>query len=196
MDSYDSIPNPLCLCGCGKPTKNGSTFVHGHFNARRTLKERFQEKVQLPEGEGCWLWIGARDAKGYGMIGSGHGGPNLRAHRASWELHYGSIPPELQVCHHCDNPSCVRPDHLFLGTRSDNLQDASRKGRLNFQKDPTKRPRGSRHGAAKLNESQVVTIRARYAAGGILQRELADEYGVTNKDISLIVLRKRWSHID
>lgn len=78
----------------------------------------------------CWEWDGRFDGVGYGTIQKSYNSPNLGAHRASWLLHNGDIPDGMHVCHHCDNRKCVRPDHLFLGTAKDNLQDASRKGRL------------------------------------------------------------------
>jgi hypothetical protein len=98
-----------------------------------SLAERFWAKVR--QSDGCWEWTGAKDDDGYGMIGvsgsrrNGH----ERAHRTSWRLHNGTIPPGMWVLHHCDNPPCVRPDHLFLGDRSVNMLDCAKKGRLGVQ---------------------------------------------------------------
>lgn len=90
----------------------------------QTVVERFWAKVA--KGDGCWNWT-ASTVGGYGSFWSTG---SRRAHRFSWELHSGPVPAGLFVCHRCDNRQCVRPDHLFLGTPSDNITDCSRKGRL------------------------------------------------------------------
>lgn len=95
---------------------------------RKTLSEFFWTRVD--RSEGCWHWQGKRDSNGYGLIQLHRGARRQLAHRISWQLHFGAIPNGLLVCHHCDNPPCVNPQHLFVGTQSDNLWDASRKGRL------------------------------------------------------------------
>jgi hypothetical protein len=93
-----------------------------------TLEEQFWEKVRKAPGDGCWEWIGPRARGGYGRFSTPSG--MVGAHRFSWTLTHGSIPSTLLICHHCDNPPCVRPGHLFPGTAQDNVLDASRKGRL------------------------------------------------------------------
>jgi hypothetical protein len=106
----------------------------GVFVHRRTaIADRFWAKVEkMPDG--CWVWQAARSVSGYGLLApSGGVRGDRRAHRVSWELHNGPIPAGLWVLHSCDNPPCVNPDHLFLGTRSDNMRDCASKGRLNTQ---------------------------------------------------------------
>jgi len=92
--------------------------------------QRFWAKVKKTSG--CWLWVGAKQRRGYGYLHNGGHSKRkpIRAHRYSWEIHNGPIPAGLWVLHKCDAPSCVNPAHLFLGTRSDNMKDAASKGRI------------------------------------------------------------------
>lgn len=96
--------------------------------------DRFWPKVE--KGDGCWEWQAHRNPEGYGVIGIDR--VPVGAHRVAWELTYGPIPEGIYVCHHCDNPPCVRPDHLFLGTNSDNIIDAMSKHRI----EPVRPPKG------------------------------------------------------
>lgn len=101
----------------------------------RPILEKFMEKVDRNHPSGCWQWTGSKDSWGYGQIRivSSSGGSKIRgAHRISFELFKGEIPDGYFVCHTCDNPRCVNPDHLFLGTQTDNMQDRLRKGRNPF----------------------------------------------------------------
>jgi hypothetical protein len=95
---------------------------------RLPLEERFRQKVKRKSK--CWIWTGAKDRHGYGMIRIAKPGRVVLAHRISYEIAYGPILPGFCVCHCCDNPACVRPDHLWLGSAYDNYQDAVDKGRI------------------------------------------------------------------
>lgn len=105
--------------------------THPVCRPRGSLEERFASHVAPEAITGCWLWLGKPDKHGYGRINvGGRAGKAQFAHRVSWELHRGSIPNGMGVLHHCDTPSCVNPDHLFIGTQSDNMRDARAKGRM------------------------------------------------------------------
>jgi hypothetical protein len=114
-------------------------------------------------------------------------GVEYHAHRVSWELANGPIPEGLLVCHRCDNPPCVNPAHLFLGTQADNLADRDAKGRAVYR-------RGSKNGAAKLTEESVRHIRRRLKEGE-LQKTLAAEYGVSQSLIAQIRKGQVWGHV-
>lgn len=148
-----------------------------------TLAGRFWSKVA--KSNGCWTWTGNACPKGYGKIRRGpRGSGTVLAHRLSWEMHNGPISDGLWVLHLCDNPSCVRPDHLFLGDALANNLDCLRKDRGN-------RRGGERHHFAKLTASQVETIRRRLAEGA-LGVELAREYRVHERTVSQIRNGRSW----
>lgn len=152
---------------------------------REPASIRFWRFVQ--KGPECWQWTGGTSGKDRRAAFDGR-----RAARVLWEMLHGSIPEGMWVCHHCDNPGCVRPDHLFLGTRADNMRDAYAKGRTALQREGAL-PRGSTHHMAKLTEQDVVEIRARLAAGA-RQHELAQEKGVSKATISCIKRGVYWKH--
>ena len=148
---------------------------------------RFWRQVERRNEGECWPWIGSKDRAGYGGISEGPGGcHNLRAHRVSWELHHGEIPDGQQVCHRCDNPPCVNPAHLFIGTAKDNKLDEMRKGR---------HIQGERQHLAKFTEAQVQEIRALYAAGGVGLRTIAKRYGASSYAVWSILKRLTWKHV-
>ena len=135
----------------------------------------------------CWLWQGSVRPQGYGYI---RDFPNS-AHRKAWELTYGAIPNDLHVLHRCDNPPCVNPSHLFLGTVQDNAQDKVRKGRLKTHwVEGWRPPSGEASPNAKLSTAQVLEIRQLRANGMTLQR-ISEQYGVNNTTVSRIVRRVR-----
>lgn len=137
----------------------------------------------------CWIWRAGRNKKGYGIMRWRK--KMTLAHRIAYELAYGEIPQALQVLHNCpngDNPSCVNPAHLRLGTNADNVADRVRKGR-------SKPRRGEQHGRAKLNTEQVRNIRSLYAEGNLSQRQIGELYGVTQEQIGYIVNRKNWKDV-
>jgi hypothetical protein len=186
-------PEAPCLrCGrlyARQPCKQGRYCSRACAANQRPLAERFWEKVT--KGDACWEWSGFRDGAGYGALHVT--GRPLRAPRVSWELHFGPIPDDLWVCHHCDNPPCVRPDHLFLGTASVNVQDMVAKGR-NATGAFTGMNAGATHGMAKLNEDDVRAIRLRAKCGERL-KNIARDFRVHRSTIGLIVNRKAWTHI-
>lgn len=144
--------------------------------------------VVRPELGPCWVWTGYTNRRGMGY-GSFHQGVGMhQAHRWSWMFHVGPIPAGVRVCHRCDSPPCVRPDHLFLGTDKDNAADRDRKGRH-------VKHMGSKHGMAKLDEAAVVAIRLAHEIAGIDRLSLAHAYGVTRTMIGNIVTRKHWRHV-
>lgn len=153
---------------------------------KQTERERFDAKHALGPG-GCWVWSGYRNAEGYG--GFKTGGRSRRANRVAWRLYRGPIPYGLVVCHACDNTACVNPDHLFLGTDSDNAKDRERKGR-----GGGKVVFGALHPNAKLSDDAVREIRRRRACGETF-RFIATEFGVTPSVIERIVAHKTWKHV-
>lgn len=143
-------------------------------------------------GTPCWLWIAHRKQSGYGTFNIGP--RDYVASRVAYELHHGPIPAGMFVCHHCDNPPCVNPDHLFLGTPTDNGRDMVAKRRHHAAVSPETMPRGERHGRAKLDWGKVAEIRARYAVGGTTHRELALRYGVSRIAVLKVVRGQSWTH--
>lgn len=153
---------------------------------------RFWDKVKKTRS--CWVWQGSKHGYGYGLIRVDT--KMLLTHRVCWQISRGAIPHGLQVLHRCDNPPCVRPEHLFLGTQAENVEDMVRKGRvaLGERRRPERIPRGENHVRSKLTTAKVRQIRKRYATGET-QDELAREFGVAQSLISVIVHRKKWVHV-
>lgn len=160
-----------------------------------------------PELGPCWMWDGGRNRAGYGQFSNTLISSQM-AHRYSWTLTYGPIPDALFVLHHCDNPPCVNPGHLFLGTKSDNARDMLSKGRQILQvhperaargadnghyTHPERTPKGERHPLAKITEAQVHQIRE-LRKQGLFQREVAAALGIKRSMVS-DVLNRTWRHL-
>jgi len=143
-------------------------------------KARFEAKFHVTPG--CWTWMAFR-RKGYGRFRLGTGCEN--ANRVSYALYVGQIPDGMLVCHRCDNPSCVNPDHLFLGTNQDNISDMDSKGRRHVS-------RGTKHGMAKLSDAEVLEIKK--APGK--QRDIAKKFGISQAMVNNIKLNKNWKHLN
>lgn len=176
------------------------------------VEQRFWRSVQKTDT--CWIWTAGKSPQGYGKMRAW--GKHARAHRVSWVIHKGAIPPGLCVLHRCDNPACVTPDHLFLGTSIDNNIDRDAKGRQargatsgprlhpermargakhGAHTKPEARPRGERNGAAKLLPEQVTAARKDYATGRVRLADIAARLGVTTSTIDQIVLGRNWRHL-
>jgi hypothetical protein len=151
---------------------------------RISIENRLQTyKVQ---SNGCWNFLGNKDKDGYGVFSHGRG-KQLRAHRASFEFYNKTSADGLLVCHSCDNPSCINPDHLFLGNPKDNTQDMIKKGRkANCQ--------GSNHPLAKLNELDVISIKEQRSLGKKLI-DIANQFGITFQTVSEICKGRTWKHL-
>lgn len=180
-------------CDCGAITeKENSNVITGntsHCGAsihRYKSESAFWEKVNIGATDECWEWQGVRDEKSYGY--AHFKGKRQGAHRLSWFLTNGPIPDGLLVCHKCDNPPCVNPDHLFIGTMKDNMEDCANKGRIGKHQ----RPFGEDNGWATLTNEDVIEIRRLGAEGKLLQREIGELFGTTQVNISRILLGKSW----
>ncbi len=164
-----------------------------HYRTEQQVIDSFWRRVL--KGDGCWEWQAARSGfqNRYGVLGVRR--RLVYAHRFSWQLHNGDIPAGMLVCHKCDNPICVRPDHLFLGTPKDNSQDAVRKGRMArgersgaFLNRGTMR--GERNPQSKLTVNDVREIRR--LAGTETRDEIGRRFGVHPGYVSLILNRRTW----
>lgn len=152
---------------------------------RKTSVARFWEKVD--KNKYCWEWRGHISKENrYGKIRVD--GRKIAAHRFSYMLHFGEIPNGIYVCHKCDNPKCVRPDHLFLGTPLDNRLDMIKKNRARYSY-------GENHGMSKITDQDVFEIRSKYRPRKYSMRKLAKEYGISQPAIRDIINREHWKHI-
>lgn len=164
--------------------RHGDANFINPLHSTGDLKGRLYSKFIVDTETGCWNWQGAINKSGYGTMGATEFG--TLAHRISYGVHIES-PGELLVCHTCDNRKCVNPDHLFIGTTSDNNHDRDEKGRF------TALP-GSSNGNSKLDEDQVSEIKSLLKVG-VPQVEIAKHYEISQTNISDIKLGKIWKHV-
>lgn len=161
-----------------------------HQSLFKDPESRFWAKVNKTQG--CWLWTAGRSRQGYGQFSVTRTQP-IPAHRYAWMLLYGPIQEGIFVCHHCDNPTCVRPSHLFLGSPLDNMRDKINKGRRGDS--APKNPRnGINHHNAKLNTEGVLRIR-RLSKQGIPQREIAMQLNVSQRTVLNVIHGRIWAHV-
>lgn len=158
--------------------------------------ENFWKKVQRAGADECWNWSACTNPKGYGVFGFHRDGKDIAflANRFSYAMHFED-PGASCVLHRCDNPKCVNPAHLFLGTRKDNNLDMTAKGRHGSKANPERwmknRPRAEGHACAKLDWTKVRAIRAQFAAGAT-QTTIASTFGISMAQVGNIVHNRQW----
>tara|TARA_R110000868_G_scaffold94607_3_gene260955 strand:+ start:2439 stop:3164 length:726 start_codon:yes stop_codon:yes gene_type:complete len=186
---HNDYPTHDVLHSCG----NASCCNPKHLvlrNDENLFLKRFWEKVDKTPGFGenfdCWRWLAGTYDGGYGKMRISKD-KERGAHRISWEIHNGPIPDKMEVCHKCDNPGCVNPEHLFLGTHKENMEDRELKGRRTA-------PKGEKNGMSKLVLEQVIEIKNQLK-NGTSGADLARKYGVSKTQISWIKLGKSWKDV-
>lgn len=168
--------------------KDGPNFVRYSPGIINTLKNRFYDKVLLPNENGCMLWTGGKAHYGYGLFYINK--KMFRAHRISFFMHYGYLDKDKEVMHSCDNPLCVCPGHLSLGTHHDNMIDAKNKKRI-YLIPPRK---GSMNNKTILKEKDVIEIR-KLLQEGWRKKDLSKKFDTSMENIRCIEIRKSWAHI-
>lgn len=158
------------------------------FYRNQDARQRFEARIECDPNSGCWLWSGGALASGYGCF-TAHG-RNYRAHRFSFAAYVREPGPDEFICHRCDTPACVNPQHLFAGSPADNVADMMAKGR----RVQGRTHRGSESNLSKLSEPQVAEIR-RAVAAGATKNAMARRYGVSRGAIVQIAQGKTWAHM-
>lgn len=190
---YECQKNTFCRGYCkihyARARRSGELTVDP-LRAHGSMEDRFWRRVKKTDG--CWTWTGGKYNGGYGFLRGigGRNAPNVAAHRFSYMIHKGDIPQGMVIMHSCDNPACVNPDHLSVGTYKDNTQDMISKGRR--ANNPLTYGKGEVNPRALLNEAKVRYIRASKASHAALAREL----GVSDVCIFKVRNRQTWSHIE
>ena len=150
----------------------------------KPLLERFWDKVV--KSDGCWIWVGTLRPDGYGVIGIGRREEGLtRAHVLSWTLVNGEVPAGMCLCHKCDTPPCVRPDHMFIGTKADNARDRDKKDRVQH---------GVGHYAAKIGPKEVRAMR-KLRESGMIYREIGEAFGLSRNGASHAIRGLTWKRV-
>lgn len=153
---------------------------------RRNLPIQERLEIHITSKKSCWLTNLSCNIGGYPQIKINN--KMKAASRVMYEIHNGEIPDDFLVCHRCDNPGCVNPEHLFLGSQKDNMADMRKKGR-------ERKSKGSQNGIAKLNEQQVAEIKDLFNNTKLTQQQIGDLFGVDQTTISLIKTGKHWKHV-
>lgn len=183
-----------CKCDCGQEKIIKEIHLYTHkgvtscgcvgrkrFGKDRFTKEFIKERIEVDKND-CWIWKGAKHRQGYGSIR--FNGKTSLSHRLSWIIFRGEISESMKVCHTCDIPSCVNPDHLFLGTQTDNIEDCQKKGRFTRNIPKTRR--------IKLNWNQVQEIK-KLSEQGMTRKELEKKFEVSQTCIAKILTGKSWN---